>query len=219
MSDNNLPSALERLNLESSPAPGSSTPAEALPPYYSPNIQEQFESETRPPPLPDPGQPYAKIDYAFDKTLYAARREARLSAGGLESDVPPGWPKKLEGPLIWTSSDFPSQDAYTYYLTEQDREEIREALSHFKTLGKSGKHVNKTSFPLPTLDEKLRRIKEDVYDGRGFAILRGLDIDRYGDVDLLTVYLGLTSYVGELRGKQKHGGDMLSMSMSIPCGP
>lgn len=43
----------------------------------------------------------------------------------------------------------------------------------------------------------------------GFAVLRGLDVQAYDEIDLLTVYLGLTSYVAEMRGKQKHRGAML----------
>ncbi|KAL1842569.1 hypothetical protein VTJ49DRAFT_4852 [Mycothermus thermophilus] len=209
MSDNDLPTALGNLALETAAEADSHTPANPTVPYYSPNIQQAFGSETQPSPLPEAGQAYADIGYAFDEAKYLARSEARLRAGGLPTELPPGWPQALEGPLVWTSSDFPDEDVYIYHLTDQDKAEINDALAHFKTLNKTGRHVNKESFPLPTLGEKLLRIKDDVYEGRGFAVLRGLDVDAYGKVDLVTVYLGLTSYVAEVRGKQNQQGEML----------
>jgi hypothetical protein len=57
---------------------------------------------------------------------------------------------------------------------------------------------------------KLGNLCADVYEGRGFAILRGLDPDAYSVEDLTVVYLGLSSYIGERRGKQDQRGSMLS---------
>lgn len=67
------------------------------------------------------------------------------------------------------------------------------------------------NFPLPTLGPRLEEIRDDVYEGRGFAILRGLDVDSFTEEDLVMVYLGITSYVAETRGKQNQRGDMLGM--------
>lgn len=70
------------------------------------------------------------------------------------------------------------------------------------------------TFPLPTLGPRLEQIRDDVYEGRGFAILRGLDVDSFSEEELVVVYLGVTSYVAETRGKQNQRGDMLSMFSS-----
>lgn len=183
-------------------------------PYYSPAIQARHSNEidTRP-PFPVQSTEFADIGYIFDEPKYLQRSEARLRSGGLPTDLPPGWPKSLDGPLVWTGSDFSNESIFTYYLTDEDQNEIRVALEHFKSLGKAGKHVNQASFPLPVLATKLERIQDDIYKGRGFAILRGLVVEDYpDDLDLVTVYLGLTSYVAERRGKQNHGGAVLSGS-------
>lgn len=49
----------------------------------------------------------------------------------------------------------------------------------------------------------------DVYDGRGFGIVRGLDPDDYEIADLTTIYLGISSYIAQVRGKQDQRGSML----------
>ena len=189
----------------------SPTPIRAPAQYYSPNVKKKFSTEVGTGPLPAPtSAKYADIGYAFDERKYLERSEARLRAGGLPTTVPRGWPEALHGPLVWTGADFPDESVFIYHLTAQDKEEIAAALRHFKTLGKQGKHVSRESFPLPNLQEKLLRIREDVFQNRGFAILRGLDVDAFGEIDLVTVYLGLTSYVAELRGRQNHRGATLS---------
>jgi len=66
------------------------------------------------------------------------------------------------------------------------------------------------NFPLPNLRHRLEDIRDDVYDGRGFAILRGLDVDSYSPVDLGIVSFGITSYVAEIRGKQDRNGEIIS---------
>ncbi|KAK0732060.1 hypothetical protein B0H67DRAFT_93173 [Lasiosphaeris hirsuta] len=178
--------------------------------YYSPRIREKFDVQiTTNLSTSVENTKYADISYAFDERAYAKRTQARLQAGGLLTTLPHGWPKVLRGPLVWTGSDFPDQSVFCYDLTDQDKEEITAALAHFKTLEKDGKDANRESFPLPGLQKKLLRIRDDVYQGRGFATLRGLDVHAFSDVDLLTVYLGLSSYVAEVRGKQNHKGSML----------
>jgi hypothetical protein len=187
----------------------SPTPIRVPAQYYLPSIQKKFNDEITEHLPATPGAKYADIGYAFDEGKYVERAKARLQAGNLATSVPRGWPEALEGPLVWTGSDFPDESVFIYHLTLEDKEEIATALRYFKTLGKQGKHIDRASFPLPNLQEKLLRIRDDVYQGRGFAVLRGLDVEAFDEIDLLTVYLGLTSYVAELRGKQNHRGAML----------
>lgn len=68
------------------------------------------------------------------------------------------------------------------------------------------------TFLLPRLGDILDDICTQIYDGRGFAIVRGLDPDAYSVEDVTIVYLGISSYIGERRGKQDQRGSMLSMS-------
>jgi len=76
--------------------------------------------------------------------------------------------------------------------------------------GLEGSEVTRETFPLPNLGKTLDRVCDDIYQGRGFAVVRGLDPDTYSVEDVTVVYLGLSSYVGERRGKQDQRGSMLS---------
>lgn len=79
-----------------------------------------------------------------------------------------------------------------------------------KGLGSIGTDVARDTFPLPVLGMKLSAVCHDIYDGRGFAIVRGLNPDDYSVEDMTVVYLGVSSYIGERRGKQDQRGSMLS---------
>lgn len=74
-----------------------------------------------------------------------------------------------------------------------------------------GSEVNKDNFPLGELGIRLEGAAQEIYNGKGFAIVRGLDPDIYSPEDLVTVYLGISSYVAEKRGKQDQRGSMISL--------
>lgn len=72
--------------------------------------------------------------------------------------------------------------------------------------------VSAETFPLPGLKDRLTEIRNEIYEGRGLMILRGLDPNEYPVEDLTIVYLGISSYIGERRGKQDQRGSILSKS-------
>lgn len=59
------------------------------------------------------------------------------------------------------------------------------------------------------LDEKLGRLSTDLHEGKGFFMLRGLDSAQYSAEDNVLIYLGLSSRVGEIWGKQDEEGNIL----------
>jgi hypothetical protein len=59
-------------------------------------------------------------------------------------------------------------------------------------------------------------IRRDIYCGKGFGLVRGLDPQRYSVEDLTTIYLGMQSYVGNLQGRQDKKGNMLGELMPPP---
>lgn len=49
----------------------------------------------------------------------------------------------------------------------------------------------------------------DVHNGRGFAVIRGINPGDYSVEDLTLAYMGLASYVADKRGCQDKLGNML----------
>ena len=64
-------------------------------------------------------------------------------------------------------------------------------------------HINQSTFPLPTLRPVLRDLSKEIHTGRGFVVLRGLRIDDYSREDIIIIYTGVSSHIGNIRGRQQ----------------
>jgi len=73
-----------------------------------------------------------------------------------------------------------------------------------------GHEISPACFPLVTLGAKLQSLAHDLHRGKGFFVLRGLDVNKYSAEDNVLIYLGIASYIGDKRAKQNGDGDMLS---------
>ncbi|KAK0714703.1 hypothetical protein B0H67DRAFT_489444 [Lasiosphaeris hirsuta] len=125
--------------------------------------------------------------------------------------VPEGWPTHIDAERAWSGSDFKSENDYVVQLSPEDIAEIDAGLAHFKDLpGNLGPDdVDQNTFPLPTLGSRLINVANTIHNGRGFAVLRGLQPDKYSNFDNILVYLGVTSYIAETRGMQDFDGRMI----------
>ncbi|KZP33619.1 Clavaminate synthase-like protein [Athelia psychrophila] len=158
---------------------------------------------------PDPEIKGAKpqqpdIAYQPDRAKWEARTARRLAANPSlpSTPLPAGFPKKLESPLVWEGSDWKDEKDWVHALTPSELDEIAGALKHFRGLDKPLGLVSQATFPLPTLGPVLAGIARELHAGRGFAVLRGIPVDAYSREEVVIVYAGVSSYVGNLRGVQ-----------------
>ena len=101
--------------------------------YFSQGLRARFQLDaqnidSRP---GDVGQVYADISYEPDEAKWQVRSQAILKAGGQPSSVPGGWPDSVEGPRVWTSSDFIEEQEYVIQIGEPEKLELKAALDHF----------------------------------------------------------------------------------------
>jgi hypothetical protein len=69
--------------------------------------------------------------------------------------------------------------------------------------------ISQTTFPLPTLRIVMKTLSQELYNGNGFFVLHGLDPQRYSKKANVIIYLGLSTYIGQRRGRQDEYGNML----------
>jgi hypothetical protein len=98
-------------------------------------------------------------------------------------------------PDAWTGPEIQQDTAWTCRLDAADIEEIDAALEQLK---RSGARIPfpSESFPLPQLRKKLDTILDEIENGRGFKLIRGIPRERYSDSDCELIYWGITSYFG-----------------------
>jgi hypothetical protein len=121
----------------------------------------------------------------------------------IKVDLPEGWPKKLTGPHVWRGEELrKNPEKYKYYFTLEDLSEIHKAVKKFKQLGLPLRKVGRENFNLGSLGSKLEDFSEDLYKGIGVRLLRGFNIDDYDEQERLIAYLGISSYIGDIRDAQ-----------------
>lgn len=152
----------------------------------------------------------ANIGWVPDLDQFKERRAARLKNEALETEVPRRWPQVMHGPLVWRGSDMQAQSQYIYNLSPSDTAEIEAALSRMKNSGLDLENINQFTFPLPKLGPALEDLTHQVHEGCGFAVLRGLQPWTYSKEENIIIYLGLSSYIGERRGRQNLAGSKLT---------
>ncbi|GKT95330.1 tfdA family taurine catabolism dioxygenase [Colletotrichum tofieldiae] len=153
------------------------------------------------PSLPGPpGQP--DIAYTPNHESYLARTTRRQEQERLEKTLPEGFPQKLESKLVWDGNTLAEHYDWNYVLTEADKKEIDEALNYFKSLKKPLGEIGQETFPLPNLHKTLRAISDEIHNGHGFKVVRGVPVDKYSREENVIIYAGVSSHVAPIRGRQ-----------------
>ncbi len=117
--------------------------------------------------------------------------------------MPPG---PVVGPAAWTGPDIaPRSGDWLHALSETDIAELRTAVDAHKAGGRAMGAITAESFRLPTLGPRLAAILRDLMQGRGFAVLRGIPVDRWGTEDSAIAYLGIGAHFGSFRSQNAKG--------------
>lgn len=101
-----------------------------------------------------------------------------------------------DDPANWTKDDLARSNDWIYPLA---RAEIADLNAAVRTVLQSGVplvELTPEQFPLPVLGSTLARIKEQILEGRGIALLRGVPVDAYSREESIAAFLGIGSHIG-----------------------
>lgn len=105
--------------------------------------------------------------------------------------------KPFDGPSVWTGADLAADQSWRWPWEAAELAEIDTALAHAKTAGAHWLSVTRETFPLRRVTDKLSAVAEELENGRGFVLLQGLPVERYGDDDRRLVWMGLGHWLGQ----------------------
>jgi hypothetical protein len=107
-------------------------------------------------------------------------------------------PTPVGGKAAWIGPSIDWREEGLHVLTAEEIAEIDAALVYLRGLGRADfPDITPEKFPLPTLGSLLRQKRDDIRDGRGFLLLRGLPRERYSADDMALIYFGTGAYLGE----------------------
>ena len=111
----------------------------------------------------------------------------------------------VTGASAWKGSDLARETGWIFRFSPRALDEIDTAIRQVNTAGIATADIRRENFPLPTLATKLKVLANDVENGRGFTVMRGIPMDRYSDEDATRIYWGLCCYFGTVIAQNTKG--------------
>jgi hypothetical protein len=115
------------------------------------------------------------------------------------------FPPAVVGSGAWYGPEMVEQSEWIESLSSNELAEIESASRQLARAEPNWQSLNRDSFPLPTLSRRLAGILSEVLEGRGFVLLRGLPVERWGWRLSALAFLGLGLHWGKLRSQNRHG--------------
>ncbi|MDP6884905.1 MAG: hypothetical protein QF830_12270, partial [Rhodospirillales bacterium] len=112
----------------------------------------------------------------------------------LQSPAEPSMEKTVQlvdGPAVWLGSDLAKTDEWIYRLSEDQIAELDAALRRTQERGLAIIDIGRDDFPLPTLGPVLAELQDQVVNGRGFALVKRIPVERYTPAEAQTLYWGM----------------------------
>ncbi len=118
----------------------------------------------------------------------------------------PDLPPILDTAAAWKGPQIESKaELWTWELTIADIRELRSAAQQFLQSSEPLERISKLSFQLPRLATRLAEIKNDLTNGIGFKLIRGLDHSQLSRKEIAVLFMGLGSHLGSPRSQNAAG--------------
>ena len=99
-------------------------------------------------------------------------------------------------PAAWSAADLESDQGWIHPLSEADVIELDALVEKLSGRVDTVLDIDPDDIVLPTLGPRLREIREDVVDGRGLALVRGVPVDRYTRLQAGIAFWCIGSFIG-----------------------
>lgn len=121
----------------------------------------------------------------------------------------------ITGPAAWKGGDFANDTSWIHVLSPQEVACLDAALATLKARGRTFPDFAADDFPIDTaLLTRLRGHADELENGRGFVLVRGLPVHRYTESEIKAVCYGLGLHMGT-PVRQNPRGDLLGEVMNV----
>lgn len=114
-------------------------------------------------------------------------------------------PPCIAGGSAWYGQALSQSNEWIFELTPKHIDEINAAVAPLVKCEAEIAKVDKTQFPLPTLGPAIEQLRDELLNGRGFLLMRGLPVDEYSMRESATAFFGIGSWFGHARSQNAKG--------------
>jgi hypothetical protein len=126
-------------------------------------------------------------------------------------------PPKATGLSVWNRLEMEQDKSWVFRLSDEDLRELESATTALHDRGVPPLEFRQEDFPLSTLGPKIARLLEEIEYGRGFVLMRGLNVADYALDKLSVLYWGLGTHLGQIIS-QNSQGDLLGHVKDMEAG-
>lgn len=106
----------------------------------------------------------------------------------------------------WLGPDMAKQtESWQWFWTTAEIAELEQAAEPLVKQEVEIGQIQRQDFPLLKLGPKLALLRQDLIQGKGFALLKGLPIDQYSEREMITIFFGIGTHLGSARSQNAQG--------------
>lgn len=114
-------------------------------------------------------------------------------------------PPEILNSSVWYGPDLAERRDWIEVLSETEIAEIENATRRLASAEIEIPAIRCDDFPLPTLSARLQRMLDEVLNGRGFVLIRGLPVERWSRREAAIAFYGLGAHLGNARSQNAAG--------------
>jgi len=114
-------------------------------------------------------------------------------------------PPPVRGASVWYGAQMAGRGDWVEWLSEVEVGEVERAVKRLKEEQVELAGISAEDVSLPTLGPRLRGVLDEVIDGRGFVLIRGLPVGRWTRRQAAVAFLAIGVHLGNLRMQNAEG--------------
>jgi hypothetical protein len=118
------------------------------------------------------------------------------------------WRQPSKRDSVWIGREVASRRDWVHELSVAEIDDLDRAIAHARATGKTLAQLSRDDFPLGVLARSVEDWLDALDGGRGFVLVRGVPVERYGETDASLAYWGLGLHLGRAVS-QNAAGDLL----------
>jgi len=118
---------------------------------------------------------------------------------------PAGLPERIDHRCAWHGPAMAKRGDWIEALTERELDELAQACEPWMGEGAELATLAREQFALPTLAARLQRVHDELLEGRGFVLLRGLPVAQWGRRRSAVAFYGLGAHLGRALSQNAQG--------------
>ena len=127
----------------------------------------------------------------------ASASSSSSSSSDAATAAPPSSLPTFEGRVAWHGPELMrNPDEWTHVFTADEVAELDSALALAESRGLDVIQLDTDNFPLPTLAPRLLELRDELVEGRGIALMRGLPVHRYTSWQVCAAFYGMGAHLG-----------------------